>query len=134
MLTTGHEAADHAELHDAVRQRLLSGLAGDQVEAPAVRAGLELLEVEVPVDRRHVRVAGVLLARGGVVLEEAVEHHLVAVLVGVDPVQDVGGVGLEPLRLAGAVSPDDGEPTRHVPEEPGQVDPLGQEIRVPEQR
>ena len=43
------------------------------------------------------------------------EHHLVAVLVGVRPVQDVGGVGLEPLDVVGSAPPGHhGEPGRLV--------------------
>ena len=68
-------------------------------------------------------------------LEEPVEHHGIAVLVGVGEVQHEGGFGLEPADVGNAaVAGDQGEATGSITLESVRVVPVGQRSRVPEQR
>jgi len=131
-------AVDHAELHMGVRQVFFGDRSGDHVQAPAVWPRLERVQVDVPVEggaRIGVGVgwAGPLHRR--VLLREAVEDDVVAVLVGIDEVQRVGRLGLEPANLIGpAVARDDGEARRQLAIETREVNVLLQQLRVPEQR
>jgi hypothetical protein len=125
-------AVDHAEFGDAVRQLLLAGLPGGQVEPPPVQPGLQAVEGQIA-KCLLVLVAGA--DRSGVALEEPVEHDLLAVLVGVGEVQHECRVGLEPADVGGATAAgNDGEPRRHVTVKPRHVDAGLQQFGVPEQR
>ncbi len=126
---------DHAELQRAFVQPLLGGLAGGQVEAPAVQAGLHLVLVQVGhhafvTGRRTREVLGL-----GLLLVVAVQHDLVTFLIRIEPMQHEGGRGLEPADLLGlSAARDDGETRGQLGMELHHVLALLQQIRLPEQR
>ncbi len=124
-----------AEFGDALVQRLLAGGAAAQVEAPAPQLRLE--RVQIGIGHQH----GVGFRRAGQrrrhrrALAIAVQHHLLAILPGVDEVQHVGGIGLEPAdRLAGAgPGPRDQGEARGQVVHARHVQASRQQGRIPEQ-
>ncbi len=81
---------DHGELQATVTQALFPGFAGDQVEPPAVVAGLQDVHIK-RLETLVLPTETVSASSGGVVLIEAVEHHLVAVFKSIGPMQDKRG-------------------------------------------
>ena len=100
-----------AELDVQVVELLLALLAGLHVHAPATQMALVAQVGEHRAERAFLGVA----ADGGVGLEAAVHHYPVAFLPGVDHVQHIARLELEPLDLLlRAVARDDAEAARQV--------------------
>ena len=135
VLPPGMAAVDHAEFEDLVAQALLLRLAGDEVEAPAVQLGPEAHLVEIG---HHVLEAGRRVLprlRRRVLLEIAVQHHLVPVVIGVEPVQHIGRAGLEPAdRPVALAAGNQGEAGRQALVQAHGVDVPLQQLGVPEHR
>ena len=125
---------DHAELQRAVVQALLGGLARHQVEAPAVQARTHLVLVQVG---HHALVAlgrtvEVLWLR--LLLEVAVEHDFVTLLVGIEEVQHKRRRRLEPADVGTlAAARDDGEARFLFGMELHHVFALFEQLRIPVQ-
>ena len=124
---------DGAELHDAIVQALFARRAVFQVETPAVQLGPKALLVQIG---HHVAVTRRRVGQGrghGRFLEIAVQHHLAAVLVSVEPMQHIGRRRLEPARFAAAPG-DQGEARRQALMQAHGVDAPFQKRRVPKHR
>jgi hypothetical protein len=107
----GHGVVDARVFDGEVVQSLLTDLVGQQVDAPAGQRrlaggeGLTRFRVEGPVVADHVH------------------HHLVAVVIGVEHMEDVDGVDRDPMDVTGVAAPrhdtDTGTCFGHPPEGKG---------------
>ena len=101
----GIALVEHAEFQNAIVQALFRGLAGFQVEAPAVQVAAHFFLIQIRHHAFVTRGRAFVIARHGVVLEIAVEHDLVALFVGIEPVQHKGGLGFKPNDVLGLTAP-----------------------------
>ena len=122
------------ELRHRVEDRPLLGAAGAAIEAPAVRVRAHRVDVHHLLQPGP-RPVGRIGPRHRIALEVAVEHDLVAVLVGVDPVQHVGRRRLEPLHVGAGPAPrHHAEARRLIGVEPRAIHALREQRRIPVQR
>ena len=101
----GEALVEHAEFQNALVEPLFRGLAGLQVEAPAVQVTAHFFLIQIRHHSLVTRRRAFVVARHGVVLEIAVEHDLVALFVGIEPVQHKGGCGFKPDDVFGLTAP-----------------------------
>ena len=95
---------------------VFTGFAGLQIEPPAVQFRPETVLVHIGHHVLEARRGVGQRARHRLFLEVGIHDDLVAVFIGVEEMQDVGGIGLEPLNVLGVPEArDHGEPGRQAP-------------------
>src|SRR5436305_15253192 len=135
MWATAEAAVDRGELQHAVVQRFFFGLARNKIEPPPVGLGAHAPRVEETEQLPVVVVVVRPAFRNRAGLMEAVQHDLVAVLVGIDPMEDIGGIGLEPSDADWLAAPrHDGEAARYIRIEAHCVHAALEELWIPEHR
>ena len=130
---------DHAELDDPVGEAFFRGLARLQIEAPAVKARLEGMLVNIG---HHVAVFACFFdgVRHGLVLVIALQNDLIFAffvlgLPRIRPMQHIGGGGFEPAYVFWlAIARDQRKAGRHALVNAGGVNVALQQLLVPEKR
>ena len=134
MLAPRDAAVDHPEFERAIIEALLGRGPVGQVEAPAVQARKKAVLIDIG---QHMAITILIgqRCRLGIVLEIGVHHHLIAFLISVEEVQDVGRRCLEPANVFRAtVARDQREARRDALMQPRRVDAAREQLLIPEHR